>query len=237
MTPTGRRLLPALLAALCAAATAPPPRAQAADVTIYRCTGADGRLTLRDTPCRRGEKQEAREMLRPKDPPPRPAPKPVATRVPAADAPVPRYVVVTPPQPLYECITAEGERYTSETGQGRTRFEPLWALGYPVYPSPVTGVGYGARIDYRGGRVGGSVRIGNPYPGAPPVAAVPVLPVGQWVQDECHRLPQAEVCDRLRDERYELNRRWNIAQPSERARIDRDTRAIDARLGNDCGGA
>ena len=32
------------------------PAARAADVTIYRCTDAKGHLTLRDTPCRKGEK-------------------------------------------------------------------------------------------------------------------------------------------------------------------------------------
>lgn len=228
-----RLLLPCALAAVAATGTANAP---AAGVTVYRCTGTAGQLTLRDTPCRPGERQETREMLRPKDPPPRPAPN-VAPPRPAAHAPAPRYVVVTPPQPLYECVTADGQRYTSESGQGRGRFEPLWTLGYPVYPAPIPGGGYHARIDYRGGRLGGSVRIGPPFPGTPPVAVVPAYPAGQWVQDECYRLPQAEVCDRLRDQRYELNRRWNIAQPSERAQLDREVRGLDARLSNDCGGA
>lgn len=225
-----RRLLSSALALsvlLAAAGT------RAGEVTIYRCTDAKGGLTLRDTPCRSGEKQQARNMLRPADPPPRPsATAPAAPAAPREAAP--RYVVVTPPQPLYECITADGERYTSDTGEGRARWEPLWTYGYPAYPVR-SGGGYSANIGVRSGNVSGNVRIGERFPQHPPVL-VPAVPTGQWVRDECHRLPQAEVCDRLRDERFELNRRWNIAQPSERAQIDRQTRGIDARLGNDCGG-
>ena len=40
----------------------------------------------------------------------------------------------------------------------------------------------------------------------------------------------------MRDERSELNRRWQIAQPSERAQINLQTRKLDAHLDNDCGG-
>jgi uncharacterized protein DUF4124 len=205
--------------------------ARAAEVTIYRCTDAKGQLSLRDTPCRAGEKQEARNMVRPTDPPLRATPPPAPVTQPT-HPPATRYVVITPPQPLYECITPDGERYTSDTGEGRARWEPLWTYGYPAYPYPRGG--YSANIGVHSGNVTGNVHFGDRFPQHPPVI-VPAVPTGQWVHDECHRLPQADVCDRLRDERYELNRRWNIAQPSERAQIDRETRGIDARLTNDCG--
>ena len=42
----------------------------AGDITVYRCTDAAGRVSLRDTPCPQGQRQSTREMLRPKDPPP-----------------------------------------------------------------------------------------------------------------------------------------------------------------------
>ena len=227
---------PALLPAFALLALVATASVHAGEVTIYRCTDAKGHLTLRDTPCRSGEKQEARNMVRPTDPPPR-APAPVAPPAPSANArePAPRYVMVTPPQPLYECITPDGERYSSDTGEGRARWEPLWTYGYPAYPVR-SGGGFNANIGVRSGNVTGNVRIGDRFPQHPPVL-VPAVPTGQWVHDECHRLPQAEVCGRLRDERYELNRRWNIAQPSERAQIDRQTRGIDTRLANDCGGS
>lgn len=222
------RLLPSLVV-LAVLANAP---VHAAELTIYRCTDAKGHLTLRDTPCHAGEKQEARSMLRPTDPPPRSTPEPARTAKPAYE-PAPRYVVITPPQPLYECISPDGERYTSDTGEGHGRWEPLWTVGYPAYPYR-SGGSFSANLGVRSGNVRGNVHIGDPRPNLPP-AIVPAYPTGQWVYDECHRLPQADVCGRLRDERYELNRRWNIAQPSERAQIDRDTRGIDARLANDCG--
>lgn len=234
----------ALIAALLATLVLAPPTSSA-PVTIYRCTDANGRLTLRDTPCRRGEKQETREMARPKDPPYRPA-APVSRSAPASPgtpAEAPRYIVVTPPRPMYECITSDGERYISETGEGRGRWEPYWLPAYPVhgYPHDRYGGGFNARIRFQDGKVGGSVRIGDPHPHRPPhrpppVVVAPVYPAGQWIRDTCYPLPQADVCDRLRDQRYELDRRWNIAQPSERAAIDRETRSIDARLNNDCGG-
>jgi hypothetical protein len=232
MKPLLRSLLPLLVCAWLV-----PAHVQAAEVTIYRCTDAKGQLSLRDTPCRTGEKQEARNMVRPTDPPPRATPAPAPATPRSRDEPAARYVLVAPPQPLYECITADGERYTSETGEGRARWEPLWAFGYPAVPMRPDG-GVSATIGFGGGDIRGRVRIRDPgHPSPHAQVLVPAVPSGQWVRDECYRLPQAEVCDRLRDERYELNRRWNIAQPSERAQIDRQTRGIDARLANDCGGS
>lgn len=214
----------------------------ATELVIYRCTDAQGRLTLRDTPCRKGEQQQARTMQRPTDPRPRaasPKPAPVA----AAAAPErTRVVVVTPPRPLYECVTPDGERYTSETDAGQPRWVPLWTLGYPVghaagpyYRRPTSGVH--GRIS---GRFGGDgrydLRIGDrarhrPHP---PVAVA--YPAGTWVRDACHPLPLQEVCARLRDRRFELDRRYHSALQSERVRITTEQRGIDARLANDCGG-
>jgi hypothetical protein len=235
-----KRLRPLpLLAVITLAMAVATPATHAGEVTIYRCTDAKGQLSLRDTPCRAGEKQEARSMVRPADPPPRATPAPAAPAAVQAHEPAPRYIVVTPSRPLYECIAPDGERYTSDTDEGRPRWEPLWTYGYLAYPYP-TGGGHSARVtfsrDSGSSSISGSARIGG-HPHRPPVVGiVPAYPNGQWVYDECHPLPQADICDRLRDERYELNRRWNIAQPSERTEIDRETRGIDARLANDCGG-
>ncbi len=60
---------------------------------------------------------------------------------------------------------------------------------------------------------------------------------GTWVRDECHALPQMEVCGRLRDRRDEIRRRFFNAQPTERATLDREQRGINARLSADCGGS
>ena len=244
---SGVRIVALLALPLLAAAAA-----HAAEITIYRCTDAQGQLTLRDTPCRKGEKQQTQEMVRPKDAPPsvrREAAAPKAEPPPAA--PAPRYVASTPARPMYECTTPDGNRYLSDTSAGNPRWVPLWTLGYPGYsgllppPRPFYPGGVHARVrgTFDGGDGRYSVRIGDrpPPPPRPPDGVPPpgyaAYGTGTWVHDECHALPQAEVCARLRDERWELGRRYNSALQSERGEIDRQQRGIDARLASDCGGA
>ena len=60
-------------------------------------------------------------------------------------------------------------------------------------------------------------------------------PTGTWVRDRCRAVPAAEVCARLRDERYALDRRYHSALQSERARITVEERGLDARLATECG--
>lgn len=243
--PRPRCLLTAALLAAMASATA-------ADVTIYRCTDVHGRLALRDTPCRKGERQQTREMRRPSDPAPRPAAKPTPTVAPSTYAAPPRVVVVHPPRPLYECVSDDGDRYTSDTAEGNPRWVPLAVLGYPMVSHHAMGPrhgdyaehgygGYAGRLEYRDdafrGRVdfGRSVRSPGPPLTYPPLGVGYGYPAGTWVRDVCHALPQQEVCDRLRDRRFELDRRYNSALQSERAQISTEQRGIDARLNNDCG--
>ncbi|WCE04827.1 DUF4124 domain-containing protein [Pseudoxanthomonas sp. JBR18] len=194
-------LLPLSFALACALSSAP---ALADQVKVYRCQGADGAVALRDTPCKPGQRQEVIEMTRPTDPPASPpgatAPAPTSA---APAPPPPREVVVyrTPPRPMYECTTEEGETYTSDNGDGNPRLVPLWSLGYRDRHSR-----------------GGLVPIGN-----------------TWIHDSCHQLPQAEVCARLRDRRYEIQRAYHSALQSERHALDKEQRGLDARLDNDCG--
>ena len=229
----------------------------AAEVTIYRCTDDRGRLTLRDSPCLKGERQEARTMLRPQDPPARAVAAPKAPVSPAPAAPTTRIVVVNSPRPLYECVTPDGASYLSDTDRGELRWQPAWIYGHPLHRSP-------RRRDHRGGglpvvapprTLDGRVpsrlvfdSVGRPTPKPPGdrPAAPPLPPLhergfvgyesGAWIRDDCHPLPAAEVCARLRDRRYELDRRYNSALQSERAQITLEQRGIDSRLSSDCGG-
>ncbi|HEY5972879.1 MAG TPA: DUF4124 domain-containing protein [Pseudoxanthomonas sp.] len=207
----------ALLSALLLVATAP---AAAQEVTIYRCIGAGGKLTLRDSPCAKGETQEVRSMQRPKDPAPRAAPAaksepPVVAARPQREVQI---VYRAPPRPMYECMTPDDKRYTSENGEGNPRWVPLWTLGYPTWPYRNHGPQHPDRPD-------------RPY--LRPAGMVPGG--GTWIRDECHPLPQQEVCARLSDRRYEIMRRYNSANQSERRQLDLEQRGIDARLSNDCG--
>ena len=188
----------------------------AQDVTIYRCVDAKGHLTLRDTPCAKDQKQEARTMTRPQDAPRK------STKPAASEAPPPREVADTqvasresylaPPRPLYECITPDGMAYTSDTSEGNPRWVPLWTLGYPA----------------RG-------LIGSNFSG-PTFIGPNTYGAGTYVRDTCYMLPPADVCARTRDRRDEIRKRFFNAQPSERDVLRVEERTLNARLDNDCGG-
>lgn len=214
----------ALLAGACTGA-------YAAEITLYRCVDAKGKLTLRDTPCAKGEQQETRTFQKPVDPPPRPvAPTPLPAPAPQKQVEV-RYVTVSPPRPLYECVTPDGERYTSDTDAGNPRWVPLWTLGYPW-----------SGASFRTGSPGGIAVRPTPRPPnlGPPVRPQPVHPApaiyagSTYVADECHALPQEEVCSRLDDRLWEIKRRYLNAMPSERAVLDDEERGLRARMNNDC---
>lgn len=215
---------PRFLALLCALLPVANTPAAAQEVTIYRCIGAGGKLTLRDSPCAKGETQEVRSMQRPKDPAPRavpalaPAP-PIAAPRPQREVQV---VYRTPPRPMYECVTPDDKRYTSESGEGNPRWVPLWTVAWPYR--------------HRGQQPPGGPSQPPERPDRPyPHVAGWVPGGGTWIRDECHPLPQQEVCARLSDRRYEIMRRYNSAMQGERRQLDLEQRGIDARLANDCG--
>lgn len=195
----------------------------AATVTVYRCTDAAGKVSLQDAPCAKGQAQQAREMQRPVDAPPRAAAAPPVTIAPPA-SPDTRTVYLAPPRPLYECTTPEGGRYTSDDGRGNPRWVPLWTLGYPVVrPRSVLGdnIGHPDRVMH------------------PPLRDIhwPVATGGgSWIRDDCVMLPPRDACARLRDRRSTLRTRFFNAQEKERDLLREEERALNARLDNDCGG-
>ena len=230
--------LGALLAAL------PAVHARAAEVTIYRCTDAKGKQTLRDSPCKRGEKQQTQSMLRPRDA------KPAAvTRAPtrrAATGETVRYVMQPAPRTLYQCVTPDGASYTSESPQGQARWQPAWvgvAPGYRYpgpYPYPGYRGGYGGELRYRDRHAGVRIGGGREYIAGAPVLnpGYPVAPVyggGSWVGDACEPLTQAESCEVMSDRRYAIQRRYVQAMASERTLLDRESANLDARLRQECG--
>ena len=220
-------LLPLTIGGAWAQSAPKPP----ATVTVYRCIDARGKVSLQDAPCAKGQAQQAREMQRPADAPPRPPalpspaspPPPATPAAPAAPA-APRTVYLAPPRPLYECVTPDGKRYTSDDGRGNPRWVPLWTLGYPVVrPRSVLGD-----------------NIGHPDKVMHPPPHDVIWPVatggGTWVRDDCVMLPPREACARLRDRRSELRTRFFNAQEKERDVLREEERALNARLDNDCGG-
>lgn len=198
-------------------------------VTVYRCTDAAGKVSLQDAPCAKGQAQQARQLPRPIDPPSAPVVRPAPAPAPAA-APETRTVYLAPPRPLYECVTPDGTRYTSDDGRGNPRWVPLWTLGVPAVPPRPA----------RGEVPGPSGRPAHPAPAAHPPRHDRAWPMvaggGSWVRDACVVLPPAEACARLRDRRAELRTRFFNAQEKERDRLRLEERALNARLDNDCGG-
>lgn len=222
----------ALAGMLLAACTAP---AAAQGVTVYRCTDARGKVELRDSPCAKGKAQTTREMVRIASPPASRRLAPVRVAAPAIAPPAPQYVFVSAPRPIYECVTPDGARYTSESPEGNPRWMPLWALDYPVLAQRDVYRPGGASLRYRDGRVDARLRSGGVQRMVVPTIAA-YGNAGTWVRDACSALPPQEACGQLRDRRDELRRQAFNAQPSDRAVLEREERGINARLAQDCGG-
>lgn len=216
-----RRIPPALWLFLLAAP------AVAEELTVYRCTDASGHVSLRDTPCPKGTREQARDMQRPVDPPEarverdRPAP---AQAAPVAET---RIVFVEAPRPLYQCVTPDGDRYTSETPEGNPRWVPMWTLGHPAYwPRNPLGDRVGALPPAPPSR-------GPGPPDYPPAVGIAYTP-GAWVRDHCVRLPEAQACDHLRSRQRELRKAWFNAMPSRRAEVAREEQALEQRYARTC---
>ena len=122
----------------------------AEDVRVYRCVASNGAVALQDRPCSSG-RQEVRDLQRPRDP----APRVVRSDTPPAPSEAPvmrdreiRHVYIQPPQPLYECVSDDGRRYTSDSNEGNPRWVPLWTSVWlphghhgAVHPGPRPGFG------------------------------------------------------------------------------------------------
>ena len=209
-----------------AAQVQPAPAKPAATVTVYRCTSATGKVSLQDAPCPAGQAQQARQMQRPVDAPARPvSSSPVPPPAPVAVPPARDVVYLAPPRPLYECVTPDGERYTSDDGRGNPRWVPLWTLGIPA-----------ARRPMPGGGIGSPAPPSHPAPSPHDRLRPLVGGGGTCVRDDCAILPPAEACARLRDRRAVLRTRFFNAQEKERDALRTEERALNARLDNDCGG-
>jgi len=235
----------ALMLAILLPAAQAAGAAQSGPVTVYRCVDARGHVMLGDAPCPSGSKEEVRTMQRPQD-----APRPVTPAVsalpqaPATPASVaPQVIVMRTPQPMYECTTPDGERYTSETGDGNPRWVPLWTLGYGGRHRIDASRGTARQADSIWQNVGASSpsrlsgASGGHRPsdrGRPPHYGY-AQGGGTWIRDTCHALPPAEVCSRLVDRRDEIRRRFFNAQENERNELRREERGINARLAADCG--
>lgn len=220
-----------LVATFVGALGAGAAQAQTADapgdrpVVIYRCADAHGRLSLRDSPCRLGERQTVREMIRPKDALVASVKTHNAAPTQTAAA-TPHVVILRTPQPLYECAGPDRQRYLSDTPEGKLRWVPN-PLAFAPAQTPLFDPSFGfVHVGQDGLYAGFGDRVHpqRPY----------VVDNGAWVRDTCRALPQTDACARLREERGALGRRRFNAQQTERIEIDLEERRIHTRIAQDC---
>lgn len=113
--------------------------APAQPVTVYRCVGAEGAVSLQDRPCPPQAQQQRRDLFAPAgaaSEPQAPAAEPAAQPEPALPTPPP-----PPPPPLWACENWKHERYLSETGVPIQHCVPVGALRPEIAlgPNPVPG--------------------------------------------------------------------------------------------------
>lgn len=202
MKPAARPLALLLLSAASWQLGTPPARAE---VVIYRCTDASGALTLQNSPCPKGMKQEQRTMqgvntvpMAPGSTPTAPATPPSTlpastTTAPRAAAPpsLPTPTVSTdvrrlPPPILFQCTTHDKDTYVTEDVEPASRCVNLRTVG----------------LD------------GNPQAGAGQACEV--------VRDTCARVPDGALCDAWKKRRDETEVAFRFArrENAERNRAD-----------------
>ena len=190
------------------------PAAHADEVTIYRCTDAGGALTLQNSPCPKGMKQEARTMQGVNTVPMAPAPPATspaslaqaspATATPAPAAPAaPTTASSTralPPPVLFQCTTHDKDTYVTEDSEPASRCVTLRTVG----------------LD------------GNPQSGAGQACEI--------VRDTCARVPDGALCDAWRKRLDETEVAWRFARRENvernRAEHERVARIVS---GSSCG--
>jgi hypothetical protein len=181
--------------------------------TAWRCVDADGRVAYQDRPCPAGS---TASPIRYANPPPSAAPAPE----PAAPAPAAVAPALPPPQrepvtPLFACTNAvNGERYYSDTGETRSYFAPLGALGWPPRTLNETARSSGVSAP----------ELNRPRVSAP-TGSNALAGAMVEVRDECRRLSDADACAVRRKELGDNESRQRNAFKAERATLE--ARAAD----------
>ena len=187
-----------------------------AEVVIYRCTDANGAVSIQnDTPCPKGSKQTRRVLDTPSPSAPPPAyvetqeitPDPVPEPVPA---PQPQPVAAKPastipdnerlpPPPIFECTTFDNDHYLSDDGTPSERCVGL----------EITGIGDGS---------------------APGVGAA-----CQKQTDTCQRVPDGGACDawKRREREARASLMFGKAEDKNQAEYERVQRVV---TDSTCGG-
>jgi hypothetical protein len=132
-----RLLILPLLTVVLALAAQRDSRA-AGEITVFRCVDAKGAVTLQDKPCpKNSAASTSRDMVRPKDAPPRPVAAPREEPVVEPYADEGWTYQPEPPPPMYVCTSYDGIERESEQYDPNPRCEPIVLYHpHPEYLSP-----------------------------------------------------------------------------------------------------
>ena len=162
----------------------------AGEVVFYRCTDTAGHLTIQNSPCPKGMREEKKAMqgigtvpmgksTRPATPTPVVPPKPEAVPDTPHEAPAeavddgkPRL----PPPVLFQCTTYDRDSYITESSEPQKRCVPLRTVGLDGNPS--TGAGQACDIVY----------------------------------DQCARVPDGALCDAWKKRLGETEVAWRFGR-------------------------
>lgn len=190
----------------------------AGEVVFYRCTDTAGHLTIQNSPCPKGMREEKKTMqgvatvpmgtpARPSVPAPSPAAAPEPETVPDATRAEPADAVDDgkprlPPPVLFQCTTYDRDSYITESSEPQKRCVPLRTVGLDGNPS--TGAGQACDIVY----------------------------------DQCARVPDGAVCDAWKKRLGETEVAWRFGRTENaeknRAEFERVQRIINE---STCGAA
>lgn len=188
----------------------PVAPAFAGEVVFYRCTDTAGHLTIQNSPCPKGMREEKKTMqgvsTMPMSTPARPATT-AAPAVPPQRAAAPETTHVEPPQAvddgkprlpppvLFQCTTYDRDSYITESSEPQKRCVPLRTVG----------------LD------------GNPSAGAGQACDI--------VYDQCARVPDGALCEAWKKRLGETEVAWRFGRTENadknKAEFDRVQRIID----------
>lgn len=164
--------------------------ASASDVVFYRCTDTAGHLTIQNSPCPKGMREEKKAMqgistipmgTSTKPTPPAPVVPPKPESVPEAPHEEPAEVIDDgkprlPPPILFQCATYDRDSYITESSEPQKRCVPLRTIGLDGNPS--TGVGQACDVVY----------------------------------DQCARVPDGALCDAWKKRLGETEVAWRFGR-------------------------
>ena len=187
--------------------------------TVYKCTGADGRVTFQDRPCPGNQRQELVPLADPAPAAPLP-PRPAgddrdSTSQPPPPAPAP--LPGAPLPALYACTNAmDGKFYISRNGDPQPYLAPFGMVGMVQTPLARGGAGGVSAPELNRGKITPGLVSGNYV----------------WVQDQCRPMSFNETCHALQDDYDDNARKLRRAFKSDRPPLERRDEELRAQLTN-----